>query len=212
MKAPWRIVVLDDDARVRQLIQSALRPPEFEVFAFADGRDALMRLHEIEPALILSDVWMPDLDGRLFLQVVKRSPALREVPFVFLTAVSGDTAVDAALQAGADGFLMKPFPVTLLREKVRTLLGMPLEGPATRRRTTATRLPRRSSALRSRTRSGGPRARAERAPAGGAAACGRAGPRMGGRTSPKPGTARTSRPRSRAASRWRRSAGGRSRC
>src|SRR5512145_929666 len=49
---PRRIVVLDDDARVRQLIQSALRPPEFEVFAFADGRDALMQLHEIRADLI----------------------------------------------------------------------------------------------------------------------------------------------------------------
>jgi two-component system chemotaxis response regulator CheY len=128
MNPPRRIVVLDDDARVRQLIQSALRPPEFEVFAFADGRDALMKLHEIRPDLILSDVWMPDVDGRLFLQVVKRSPALREVPFVFLTAVGGDGAAESAMQAGADGFLMKPFPVTMLREKVRAMLGMPIDG------------------------------------------------------------------------------------
>ena len=128
MDAPRRIVVLDDDARVRQLIQSALRAPDFEVYPFADGRDALMKLHDIRPDLILSDVWMPEVDGRLFLQVVKRSPVLRDVPFVFLTAVAGESAIDAAMQAGADGFLMKPFPVTMLREKVRAMLGMPIDG------------------------------------------------------------------------------------
>jgi CheY-like chemotaxis protein len=131
MDAPRRIVVLDDDARVRQLIQSALRAPDFEVFPFADGRDALMKLHEIRPDLILSDVWMPEVDGRLFLQVVKRSPALCHVPFVFLTAVAGDSAADAAMQAGADGFLMKPFPVAMLREKVRAMLGMDGKGAST---------------------------------------------------------------------------------
>ena len=80
MDSPRRIVVLDDDARVRELVQAALRGPEFEVHAFGDGRDALMKLHDIAPELILSDVWMPDVDGRLFMQVVKRSPALRDVP------------------------------------------------------------------------------------------------------------------------------------
>lgn len=124
MDSPRRIVVLDDDAKVRQLVEAAFRPPDYEVYAFADGRDALMKLHDIRPHLILSDVWMPEVDGRLFLQVVKRSPTLKDVPFVFLTAVRTEGAAQAALRAGADSFLMKPFPLALLREKVRALLGL----------------------------------------------------------------------------------------
>jgi two-component system, chemotaxis family, chemotaxis protein CheY len=127
MDSPRRIVVLDDDARVRQLVKSAFRAPAFEVHAFGDGRDALMKLHEIRPHLILSDVWMPDVDGRIFLQMVKRSESLKNVPFLFLTAVAGDKTARAALQAGADGVLMKPFPVAALREKVRTMLAMDAE-------------------------------------------------------------------------------------
>jgi CheY-like chemotaxis protein len=127
--APRRIVVLDDDARVRELVQAALKAPEFEVHAFADGRDALMKLHDIAPELILSDVWMPDVDGRLFMQVVKRSPMLREVPFLFLTACDQKT-IEAALEDGANGYLMKPFPISLLRQRVRSMLGMPVAGSA----------------------------------------------------------------------------------
>lgn len=130
MDSPRRIVVLDDDARVRQLVKSAFRPPMYEVHAFGDGRDALMKLHEIRPHLILSDVWMPDVDGRIFLQMVKRSEALKNVPFLFLTAVAGDKNARAALAAGADGVLMKPFPVAALREKVRAMLAMDAEPAA----------------------------------------------------------------------------------
>jgi CheY-like chemotaxis protein len=135
MDSPRRIVVLDDDARVRQLVKSAFRAPAFEVHAFGDGRDALMKLHEIRPHLILSDVWMPDVDGRIFLQMVKRSESLKNVPFLFLTAVAGDKTTRAALQAGADGVLMKPFPVAALREKVRAMLAMdadPVAAPPAR--------------------------------------------------------------------------------
>ncbi len=130
MDSPRRIVVLDDDARVRQLVKSAFRPPVYEVHAFGDGRDALMKLHEIRPHLILSDVWMPDVDGRIFLQMVKRSESLKNVPFLFLTAVAGDQNAKAALAAGADGVLMKPFPMAALREKVRTMLAMDAEPAA----------------------------------------------------------------------------------
>ena len=108
MKAPRRIVVLDDDARGASAHPVGAAPAGVRgVRAFADGRDALMRLHEIEPALILSDVWMPDLDGPAL--PAGRESARRRCArcrSLFLTAVSGDTAVDAALQAGADGFLM----------------------------------------------------------------------------------------------------------
>lgn len=127
MDRPRRIVVLDDDARVRELVQAALRGPEFEVHAFGDGRDALMKLHDIAPELILSDVWMPDVDGRLFMQVVKRSPALRDVPFLFLTACDQKT-IESALEDGANGYLMKPFPLSLLRQRVRSMLGMSTVG------------------------------------------------------------------------------------
>lgn len=130
MTAPKRIVVVDDDAKVRQLIERALRPPEFEFHGFSDGRDALMKLHEIRPDLIISDVMMPDMDGRIFLQVVKRARDLKDVPFIFLSAVRAGADVQTALDSGAESFLVKPFPVSRLVEKVRETLARPPEPPS----------------------------------------------------------------------------------
>jgi CheY-like chemotaxis protein len=117
-----RIVVLDDDPLILQLARHALTPPEFEVSTFSDPRDALMKLHEIRPQLIICDVTMPTMDGRTFFQVVKRSESLRNVPFIFLSGLPNNDEILSILEAGADDFLSKPFPVARLAAKVRALL------------------------------------------------------------------------------------------
>lgn len=122
MGADNRIVLVDDDAKVRELVAHRLRPPDFEVYAFSDGRDALMRIHEIRPDLIISDVLMPDMDGRDFFRVVKKSEQLKGVPFIFLSALRANDDIMAALDAGADAFLLKPFPISQLIEKVQARL------------------------------------------------------------------------------------------
>ncbi len=117
-----RIVVLDDDPLILQLARHALTLPEFEVTTFSDPRDALMRLHELGPELIICDVTMPGMDGRTFFQVVKRSESLRRVPFIFLSGLPDNEEILSILDAGADDFLSKPFPVARLAAKVRALL------------------------------------------------------------------------------------------
>ncbi len=117
-----RIVVLDDDPLILQLARHALVPPEFEVTTFSDPRDALMRLHELGPDLIICDVTMPDMDGRKFFSVVKRSESLSRVPFIFLSGLPNQEEILSILDAGADDFLNKPFPVARLTAKVRALL------------------------------------------------------------------------------------------
>jgi DNA-binding response OmpR family regulator len=124
MTSPKRIVVVDDDAYVRQLATHYLRPPEFECFSYGDPRDALMRLHDINPDLIVCDVMMPDMDGRTFFQVVKRSAQLKGVPFIFLSGVRTPEDIMATLEAGADDFLNKPFPLPRLVAKIRATLRM----------------------------------------------------------------------------------------
>jgi hypothetical protein len=81
-----------------------------------------MRIHEIRPDLIISDVLMPDMDGRDFFRVVKKTEQLRSVPFIFLSALRANDDIMAALDAGADAFLIKPFPVSQLIEKVHARL------------------------------------------------------------------------------------------
>lgn len=117
-----RIVVVDDDPKVLELIEWTLRPPEFQVLSFADPRDALAKLAGLQPHLIICDMMMPDMDGRVFLKVVKRSEALKDVPFLFLTAVRVGAEVQAAFEAGAAAFLVKPFPVARLVRTIRDVL------------------------------------------------------------------------------------------
>jgi CheY-like chemotaxis protein len=128
-----RVVVVDDDPKVRELIEWTLRPPEFEVLAFGDARDALAKLPDLRPHLIICDMMMPEMDGRVFLKVVKRSEELKDVPFLFLTAVRVGAEVQAAFDAGAAAFLVKPFPVARLVRTIRDVLEAtppPAEEPA----------------------------------------------------------------------------------
>ena len=121
--AGHRVVVVDDDRAVRELLAHYLKPPAYELYAFARATDALARLAEIEPALIVSDIMMPDMDGREFFRRVRSEPALLVVPFIFLTAVRAPAQVAELRAAGAEDYLVKPFPMTRLVERIRSLLG-----------------------------------------------------------------------------------------
>src|SRR5262245_65636459 len=102
MSRPKRVVVVDADPTLRQLIERALAAPEFDVRCFGDPKDALMKLHDLAPDLIVCDLMMPETDGRTFFRVVKRSEQLRHVPFAFLAAVLAGGETRRALGAGAD--------------------------------------------------------------------------------------------------------------
>ena len=122
MSASKKIVSVDDDPHIRKLIELTLPAPEFQVMSFGDGRDALMRLHQIAPDLIIADIMMPEMDGRTFFQVVKRSQELRHVPFIFLSAIHATDQIVATMEAGADDFVNKPFSPIRLLAKVRGVL------------------------------------------------------------------------------------------
>ncbi len=117
-----RILVVDDDIRVHELIRWALRAPGFEVHAFSDPQRAIVRVLDIKPDMIICDMMMPSMDGQLFLKLVKQIPGLKRTPFLFLTAVRLGSEVDAALKAGADAYLVKPFPLAKLVETVESVL------------------------------------------------------------------------------------------
>ena len=129
MNTPWRMVVVDDDSKVRVLLERAFRAPEFETHAFPTGAAALRRIAEIRPDCVVSDILMPDMDGEGLLRAVRAVPGLERVPFIAVSAVRSEARIRAVLDAGADAFLLKPFPLRDLIDKVRALL----ERPATAR-------------------------------------------------------------------------------
>jgi CheY-like chemotaxis protein len=124
MAPPRRIIVIDDEQNIRDLLTQAICPPEFECHPFSDGGAALVRMHDIRPDLIVCDIVMPGMDGKTFLKQVRRSRDLADVPFIFLSGTQDDEQVAASLEIGADDFIDKPFHVGRLMAKIRATLRM----------------------------------------------------------------------------------------
>ncbi len=118
-----RVLVIEDDPDLRALVVQVLREEAFEVFEAEDGRKGVELALVTHPDLILCDVQMPELDGFLAFQAIRREPALSRVPFVFVSGVDTSTRdVRRAMNLGADDYLLKPFSPDDLRETVHARL------------------------------------------------------------------------------------------
>jgi DNA-binding response OmpR family regulator len=124
------VLVVDDEATVRQALERALRFEGFAVSTAAGGHEALTAVAERPPAVVVLDVTMPDLDG---VSVVKRMRADGlDVPVCMLSARDEVSDRVAGLQAGADDYLVKPFALDELTARLHALLrrrGSDASGP-----------------------------------------------------------------------------------
>jgi len=120
MAAKTRILVVDDEPNITDLVSMALRYEGFEVDVAPDGRSALAKAHTFRPHLIVLDVMLPDLDG---FGVLKRIRADGEpVSVVFLTARDATEDKVSGLTLGGDDYVTKPFSVEELVARVRAVL------------------------------------------------------------------------------------------
>ncbi|MGA2152437.1 MAG: response regulator [Geobacteraceae bacterium] len=104
-----RILLVDDDVGGRMLLRRILEDHACEVMEAANGCEGLQMARNIAPALIISDVFMPKMDGYQFLHEVKNDPVLERVPFVFYSSVFTDrNDEELALSLGAAAFIVKP--------------------------------------------------------------------------------------------------------
>ncbi len=115
------IVIADDNPDMRDYLQRLLAPL-WRVEAVADGQAALTAARERLPDLILSDVRMPGLDGFALIRALRQDESTRLIPVVLLSARAGEEATVEGLSAGADDYLVKPFPTRELIARVRTQL------------------------------------------------------------------------------------------
>ena len=115
-----RVLVVDDEDSITDLVATALRYVGFEVAVASNGRQALERAASFRPELVVLDVMLPDLDG---FEVVRRlrSDGVR-VPIVFLTARDATEDKVAGLTIGGDDYVTKPFSLEELVARVRAVL------------------------------------------------------------------------------------------
>jgi CheY-like chemotaxis protein len=122
------IMIIEDDIEDQELLQetfSTLNYPNPIIF-FSNGNDALNHLHQTSapPALIISDINMPRINGFEIRKRIDESPELRklEIPFVFLSTLSQDAAVADACSVSDHGFFTKPYRMADLRNTIKTIV------------------------------------------------------------------------------------------
>src|SRR5215212_4971340 len=114
-----RVLVVDDDQDIRELVGHLLRRAGHDVVEAENGRAGLRALHASPPDLVLLDVSMPELDGW---QTLERIRDLSDVPVLMLTARGDELERVRGLQAGADDYVVKPFGRQELLARVQALL------------------------------------------------------------------------------------------
>ncbi len=114
-----RLLVVDDEPNIRELLSVSLRFSGFEVVAAASGRDALESAERDPPDLVILDVMLPDLDG---FQVARRLRESRQVPILFLTARDALQDKVTGLTLGGDDYVTKPFSLEEVVARIRSVL------------------------------------------------------------------------------------------
>jgi DNA-binding response OmpR family regulator len=116
---PTKILVIDDDAAVTDLLSLLLKSQGFEVAATNNSSDGLAMIKENQPDLVVLDLMMPEIDGW---EVCKAVRAFSQVPIIILSALNDPSMIASVLDAGADDYLTKPTPSRVLVAHINRLL------------------------------------------------------------------------------------------
>lgn len=119
---PIKILMAEDSPTQAQQLRYILTRQGYEVAMAANGRIALDMVHQVRPALIISDVVMPEMDGYELSTAVKSDPALRDIPVILVTTMSDPQDVIRGLECGADNFVLKPYDEQYLLSRVRYVI------------------------------------------------------------------------------------------
>jgi len=116
------ILVVDDEDRNRRLLRALLIPLGYEVVLAGSGEEALKKVQDVPPDVILLDIMMPGLNGFEVAKKLKENKKTRIIPIVMVTSMEGIKSKIKALEAGADDFLSKPVDASELQARVRSSL------------------------------------------------------------------------------------------
>jgi DNA-binding response OmpR family regulator len=117
-----KVLVVDDDPVILELLRVNFEIEGFEVVSAADGWEALEQVRTDPPDVVLSDIMMPRMDGLEFVTRLKADRATEAVPVILLSAKAQNVEVELGMDAGADDYVTKPFdPLELIDRVYATL-------------------------------------------------------------------------------------------
>lgn len=118
-------MIIDDDVDIVTITRTFLEHCGFDVITGHSGEEALQRIQDARPDVVLLDVMMPKMDGFWLCRVLKADPALAHVPVVFLTARDDAASRTEARQSGGAAYIAKPFDLDDLEGTLRDLVAKP---------------------------------------------------------------------------------------
>jgi len=117
-----KVVLAEDDPDIQMIARLSLKRAQFNVTVASTGAEALARVAEVHPDVVLLDWMMPEMDGLTACTRLKSDPSTRDIPVIFMTAKSQESEIKQGLSLGAVGYIVKPFDALLLGARVRELL------------------------------------------------------------------------------------------
>ena len=120
-----KILIVDDDAEIVELLVDVLsRDGRFEIKTAASGYEAGIQTQQFRPDLILLDYMLPDVNGNVVCQTIKKNPEFEHIKIIIVSGVVKRDEIKQLLKSGAEDFIKKPFNIVELTEKVTAVLKM----------------------------------------------------------------------------------------
>lgn len=115
------VMIIEDDASILKLLEFILKK-DYKLILAENGKIAYDKIKSGEkPDFILSDIMMPELNGLELKEKLNLDPELKEIPFIFLTALNEANAKEEMINLGATGYLVKPIKPSDLKDKIRNI-------------------------------------------------------------------------------------------
>ena len=117
-----RVLIIDDSESIRELVGNALENAGYEVIKGVDGKDGVLKLEESNICIIISDLNMPKMDGIEVIKHVRKHPVYKYTPIIVLTTESMEAKRIEAKNAGATGWMIKPFETSNLITTIKKVI------------------------------------------------------------------------------------------
>ncbi|MHC4131962.1 MAG: response regulator [Planctomycetota bacterium] len=118
-----KVLIVDDDTEIVELIVDVLaRDGRFDLRTASSGYDAGIATQQFRPHLILLDYMLPDVNGDIVCQTIKKNPEFETIKIIIVSGVIKQDEIDHLLKAGAEGFIKKPFNIIELTDKISGVL------------------------------------------------------------------------------------------
>ncbi len=125
-----KIIVVDDEKTICDALEFLLTNEGYEVIIAHDGEDALLKVQDEDPDLMILDIMMPRMNGLRVSRAIRKDPIYKRLPILILTVMDNKNDKIAGYNSGADEYMVKPFELDELVVRVKCMLKIPVFGGA----------------------------------------------------------------------------------